>query len=66
MCWLISKLQQTTDTTDVDEGAVGLDATDGADNDFANLEAIHLPLTRATMAEDKTVALFVDFQELRR
>ena len=63
----LGNVKQTTDTADVDEGAVGLDATDGADHDFANLEAIHLPLNQsATMAEHKTVALFVDFQELQR
>jgi len=58
-------VQQTADSTDVDEGAVGLDAADGSEHYLAHLEAIHLALNQgAAMAEHQAVALFIDLQEL--
>ena len=61
----LGDVQQAAHAADVDEGAVGLDATHGAEHHFAHLEAIHLALHQgAAMAEHQAVALLVHLQEL--
>ena len=61
----LGDVQQAADTADVDEGAIGLDAADGAEHHLAHFEAVHLALhQRPAMAEHQTVALLVDLQEL--
>ena len=60
-------VKQTAHTTDVDKGAVWLDATNGSDHHFAHFKAIHLALDEgAAMTENQTIALFVDFKEFER